>query len=277
MIGIETPGTVGLLRASKDGSWSVYDTTERLSGDRQTPLQLYGALRGDFSRHAEVQLKAIRETVGISESERIIFLGESMGATVAIDMLAVARKQGLAVSDLVLYEMVNAHQGHNMAVPLRLMNVLSGVENDRRTQGFMENDEIGHPMMAFEMMSNKQRTLDEARKKLGQQGVASLVNGIGMAHGKQGALAGEMQTHLAMRQAPRVTLVRGRESLATNRSDYVDLARAIHDVGAEVSIHEVVDTSEHEREMGHEAVRASLGRRRAFAGFINDKVIEQKS
>ena len=290
VVGVETPGTVGLLKAGDDGSWSVYDSTERLSGDRQTAGQLFGALRGEFVRHAEVQLRAIRETVGLGESERIILLGESMGASVATDTLALARDQDLAVSDLVLYEMVNSHQGHNIAVPLRLMNILPGVENDRRTQGFMENAEIGHPMMAFEMMSERQRTLDEARKKLGQQGIAALVNGIGMAQGKRETLAtnllvtlvngagmahGKLDT-LVGGNMPNITLVRGRESLATNRSDYINLAGMLHDRGVKVTVHEVVDTSPHKRDMGHEAVRASLGRRRPFADFISHRVIEQE-
>jgi hypothetical protein len=264
VIGVETPGTVGLLREDGD-TGTVYDTLEALPGAGQTPMQLLGAARGDFRRHAETQLQAITDVAGLNESDRVILLGESMGAALAVDILGIARQRGLNVTDVVLYEMVNTFKGYSISSPLRLMKILPSIENDRRNQYFEENDRIGHPMVAFEMVSDTQNALDIARKSIGQQGVASAMNGLGMARGKMNVLKRGLEFYGG--NMPDVTLVRGADSLASHHSDYETLTEMLQSIGAHVTMYEVLDTRG-EQEIGHSHL-VSLGRMALVSDELN--------
>lgn len=273
VIGVETPGTVGLLHTEDDGSWQVYNDTAKLDGVGQTGLQLLGAARGDFRRHADVQLQAMTDVAGLDASDRIILLGESMGATLAVDSLEAMKKQGLTVSDVILYEMVNTFKGYDIASPFRLMKVLPTTENDRRNQYFAENEAIGRPMVAFEMVSSEQKALDDARKSVGQQGIASALDGLGMARGKVAALKKGLEMY--GKHVPKMTLVRGADSLATHRSDYENLVDVLRDMGADVTMHEVID-ARGEQAIGHSHL-VSLGRMALVSDWMQQRVVQKKS
>lgn len=260
VVGVETVGTTGLMQADENGRAIVRTELRRLDGDRQTVPQLLGALRGDFRLHASKQLEAIEGTIGMNETTRYTLFGESMGAAVATDMLGLMKQRGYTVDEIVMYEMVNAFEGRRPLLPVQLMRVLPGEENNRRNQYIQENTDIGHPMTAFELVNDEQQRLDIARKKLGQQGRAGLVNGLGMAIGRSAALQDSLD-YFEKNDAPLLTMVRGRESLATSDNDYRCFTTQFTLGGYAVRMFEVADT-EHPleaRPMGHSHL-FSLGR-----------------
>ena len=266
---VDMPGTTGLLHQKDIDEWEVYQSANRLDGAAQTPHQIQSALKGDFTPHAEIQLGSIIETVGLSEDEEIILLGESMGAAVVTDMLAVAHQQGLSISEVIYYELVNPFKGYRPAVPLRLMKVLPAVENNRRTEYISENSAIGHRSTAFEMDKTNpwQATLDKARKTLGQQAIAAGVNGLGMAMGIQSRLLTNLK-HIPKSEQPTFTMVRGNESLATSDKEYEVLHEALKEVGMDVKMYSVTDANgEYKRPMGHSHT-FSLGRQKEVADTL---------
>lgn len=266
VVGVEAPGTVGLLQASEQGEWTVYDDHAPLSGARQTPAQLAAALRGDFSRHVDTQLQAVAETVGLTPSERIALFGESMGAAFAIDALRISRERQLNISDVILYESVNTFSGRKPLRPLQLAKVLPATENDRRNQYFEENEVIGHPMVAFEMASPEQAALDAARKSIGQQGVVSAAYGLGLATGRFDVL----RQGMVLYPDARVDLVRGADSLATQRGEYEALTDALTADGVEAAAFEVTD-ARGEQAIGH-AHLVSLGRMALVADWLDGRL-----
>ena len=266
---VDMPGTTGLLHQKEGDDWEVYQSADRLEGAMQTPRQLQSALKGDFTPHAEVQLGSIIETVGLSEDEEIILLGESMGAAVVTDMLAVANEQGLSVSEVIYYELVNPFKGYRPNVPLRLMKVLPAEENNRRTHYIEENTIIGHPSTAFEMDTTNpwQATLDKARKTLSQQAIAAGVNGLGMAMGVQSRLLTNLK-HVPKNELPKFTMVRGNESLATSDKEYEELHETLKEVGMDVRMYAVTDAEGGDQyPMGHSHT-FSLARQKEVADTL---------
>jgi hypothetical protein len=269
---VDMPGTTGLLQAKADNSWETYETTKRLKGARQTPLQAAKALAGDFRNHARVQLEAIAGTAGLTKEDEIILLGESMGAQVVTDMLALAEEKDLTVSQVVLYEAVNAFKGYDIKVPLRLMKVLATTEKDRRTHYIVENSLIGHPATAFEMdvADPFQKELDAARKTIGQQGIAAAVNGLGLGRGVNARLERTLLT-VPKSNRPEVTLVKGAESLATLNEDYASLHEVLKQLGLKPQVFEVTDDVDTPYPMGHSHL-FSLARQKQVA----DKLFSQQ-
>lgn len=268
VICVETPGTVGLLKANADGTWEVYDSTEKLEGTKNTLQQGAAAAGGNFHLHAGVQLDAIQATAGLDPAGRLVLLGESMGAAVAVDTLKEADDRGLNVSDVVLSEMVNTFEGYDLRNPLHLARILPGIENVRRNKYFDENKEIGHPMVAFEMASDEQKRLDDARKSSRQQLFAAALNGIGMAKGKRRDVVEAIRYFGPNR--PELALVRGRESVATRPDDYEGLVDALRDIGMMVTYHEVTD-AHNKQDIGH-AHAVSLGRQATIADWLNRRL-----
>lgn len=260
VIGVETVGTVGLMQAGPDGLAEVRTVTDRLDGDRQTLQQLKGALRGDFRLHAARQLEAVEGTIGIDADARYMIFGESMGAAVATDMLGLMKERGYAVDEVVLYEMVNAYTGVQPLLPIRLMGILPHEENKRRNQYIQENTDIGHPMTAFELVNNTQKLLDVKRKSLRQQGRAGIVNGLGMAKGRGAALQTSLD-YFEKQEAPLITMVRGRESLATNDQEYRQFASKLLLGGYAVRMFDIANgaASRANTQIGHSHL-FSLGR-----------------
>jgi hypothetical protein len=265
---VDMPGTTGLLKADGSGGWDTYNSLEPVSGSAQTGAQLRKALVGDYSEHARVQLESIIQTVGIDLEDEIILLGESMGAPVATEMLALSEKLGLKVNELILYEAVNTHKGYRLDLPFRMMSILGGVEKNRRAHYIQENIEIGHPSTAFEMNEQFpfQAELDRARKSLGQQAIAAGINGVGLAMGMNTRLKNTLKT-IAPSDRPDVTLVRGRESLATTRDGYESLYAVLSSLGMEPRVHEVTDAATNKYPIGHAHV-FSLARQRQIADTL---------
>lgn len=269
VIGVEMPGTVGLLEAQSEGKWEAYRDTTRLKGATQSFRQAMGALRGDFSSHAEMQFRAIEQTVGLDDSTRIILFGRSMGATEVIDSLDYLREHGKNVSDVVLHEIVNGFPGYKLSSPLYLAKILPSTENDRRQAYFDENTQIGHPMRAFEETSDHAQQLDSARKSLSQQAIWAAVNGIGMAQGKQEKLVRLMQSY-GRDNAPRVSIFRGQESLAAHQKDNIGLCFALADVAIDVSLTQVYD-KRGEQAIGHSHLD-SFGRAVDVVDILNQRL-----
>jgi hypothetical protein len=269
---VDMPGATGLLNATEDGSWKVYESSEKLDGASQTPAQLANAFVGNFLPHAEVQLNAVEHTVGIDPTEELILLGESMGARIVVDMLEILRLRERAVSKVVLYEMVNAFKGYRPSLPFNLMKVLPGIENDRRTAMILENERIGHPLAAFEMNENPwQKELDSARKSLGQQALGAAANGLGMARGGAGRLMTTLRATFPT-ERPQITMVRGRESMATAPADYIGLEDALRSIGMKPDMYTVSDGAYLETHgeafpMGH-SHNFSLARHRQVSDYL---------
>jgi hypothetical protein len=120
-------------------------------------------------------------------------------------------------------------------------------------------------MVAFEMVSDTQNALDIARKSIGQQGVASAMNGLGMARGKMNVLKRGLEFYGG--NMPDVTLVRGADSLASHHSDYETLTEMLQSIGAHVTMYEVLDTRG-EQEIGHSHL-VSLGRMALVSDELN--------
>jgi hypothetical protein len=262
---VDTPGTVGLLEPQGEGRWEVYTDTKRLTGDQQTLVQATHALAGIFRPHVATQLDAIEHTVGLPKDEHLSLLGESMGAPVVVDMLAEVRSRGLQVEAVTLYEAVNLFHGHSLGVPARLARVLRGIENDRRNHYFLENELIGHPITAFELVSEEQKKLDDARKSLGQQAAASLINGIGMARGLNGRLMNILRD-IPLTQRPEIKLIRGQDSLASKADDYLSFADELRGKGMAPRVFEVAD-AQADYPIGHSHT-VSLARQRQIADFL---------
>lgn len=245
-VGVETPGTVGLMYPGENGRATVYDHTAKLEGATQTGSQLLGALRGDFREHADAQLDAIDETIGLGKGLNYVIFGESMGAAVATDMLGSMAMRGLNVRETVLYEQVNSFHGTKPLWPLKMMSLLPGVENDRRNTYIAENTEIGHPITAFELSGDTvdergyRSRLDRMRKSLAQQGFAGIVNGLGMAHGRVRALERSLSFYES-KSAPLITMVRGRDSSVTHASDFDGFANHFRGQGHDVRTFTVTD------------------------------------
>ena len=266
---VDMPGTTGLLHQKEGDDWEVYQSAEPLDGAKQTPRQLQSALKGDFTPHAEVQLGSIIETVGLSENEEIILLGESMGAAVVTDMLAVADQYGLSVNEVILYETVNPFKGYRPTVPLHLMKVLSTTEINRRSDYIAENSAIGHRSTSFEMDATNpwQKKLDSARKTLSQQAIAAGVNGLGMANGIQSRLFDTLK-YIPKNNQPLLTMVRGNESTATNAKDYEALHDALQEAGMDTRMYSITDAgSDFRRPMGH-SLTFSLARQKQVADTL---------
>lgn len=277
VIGVDMPGTTGLLKADSEGGFETYADRKKLAGVGQSSAQLAGALRGDFTLHAQEQLTAIDYTIGLNPGGHYAIFGESMGAAVATDMIALMHDRDLDVSDVILYEMVNAFDGARPGLPLSLAKVLPGIENDRRNQYIRENTIIGHPMTAFELSGATaeerafNKKLDSARKKgLGQQGLASAVNGLGMMHGRFTSLSNSLYRY-TYEKAPRVTLVRGSDSLAASQSDYEDFSEAFEFERKRFDTLHTIDTSGLGQEMGHSHL-VSLGRQAQVAEELKNRI-----
>lgn len=261
---VDTPGTTGLYR-SDNGRPVVHETTDSLVGSRQTARQRVAALQGDFRQHATVQLEAVEATFGLDTKTRYILRGESMGAAVVTDMLGLMYERGLSVDEVQMHEMVNAFQGTRPKLPLQLMKVLPGVENDRRNLYIAENTAIGHPSTAFELSGATdderayRKSLDDARKSpLHQQGADGVLNGLGMSKGRFDALERSLHT-VTPHEWPLLTMVRGNESLATSADDYRHFTQRLRLAGAAVRLISVSDGSNLEVPIGHSHT-FSLGR-----------------
>lgn len=264
---VDMPGTTGLLHDKGDGEWGVYESTKRLHGANQKPLQLTAALKGDFTLHSAMQLAAINETVGLSEAGKNTLLGESMGAAEVTAMIEVAQEYGISVEEVILYELVNPFKGYRPSVPVKLVKVLPSVENSRRNRYIDENDIIGHHATAFELENSYQAELDKARKKvIGQQGLAAAVNGLGMAMGIETRLMANLE-RLPKGERPEITMVRGNESLATNANDYHALQEALSTIGVSAKMYSVTDAYKTPYPMGH-SHSFSLSRQRQIADVL---------
>lgn len=276
VIGVDMPGTSGLGKASTDGVFETYSNTEKLPNIRQTLPEYLGALGGDFRLHANDQLDAIDKVVGLGSNKRYAIFGESMGAAVATDMISLMKERDLQVSDVILYELVNAFKGIRPQLPIRLMKVLPGTENDRRNEYITENSEIGHPMTAFELSGTNDgektfnQELDSARKKLSQQGAASVINGFGMMRGRLNSLSAGLALY-GQKAAPQITLVRGRDSLAANGTDYMAFRSVFEARGNTIESVEVTDRSDRHRKIGHSHL-VSLGRQTQVADELKHRI-----
>lgn len=216
----EVPGTVGLIYpdATDPQGYRVYESHEPLYGAAQTPSQLRGALAGNFTEHARVQLDAVSQAVSLRSSDKLILFGESMGAVLSTDLVQCIGERGLTLSAVVLHEAVNASGDHGIRRLISLLSNLGGIENDRRDGYFVENEEIGHPIRAFEQTSPEHMQLDKARKKMSQQGLAALVNGIGMRKGLNNRLVDNLSRFGS--HWPPVLLTRGYDSTVSHADEY---------------------------------------------------------
>lgn len=253
VIGVEMPGTGGILQANDDGSWQEYQDTAPLEGAHQSLAQILGALRGDFKAHTALQFQAIEETVGLDDNARIILFGESMGAAQAVDSLEYLREHDKQVSNVVLYEMVNSFSKRRPLSLLHLMKVLPSIENDWREQYVDENRFIGHPVIALDQYPE---TLDHARTRSKQQKVWATVNGIGMMKGKGDELLSQLEQY--GNNAPEISFYRGQDSLAVDQQDMLGLSAALRERGIKTTTTEVYDVRE-KQPIGHSHL-VSLGR-----------------
>lgn len=262
VVAVDTPGTVGLLKPDGVGGYEAYDETTRLDGASQTMGQLVSALSGNFTPHAKLQLEAVSAVTDLDKSKDIYLFGESMGASVSVDMMKLAQEAGLPVTAVVLYEMVNIFKKYDPSKPLGLMKTLPGIENDRRNIYLNENKDIGHPQLAFEMTSERNARLDKARKGMGQQGVASAVNGLGMAKGR----LDDIIDNSIVSGVDEVHLFRGAQSNASLRKDYDLALDAMRWAGVDVYAHDVYDRAG-SVDMGHSHL-VSLGRQADVASYL---------
>lgn len=276
VIGVDTPGTTGLLKGDGDGGFEVYTDTKKIAAATQTLAEYKNALIGDFSLHAKDELEAIDSTIGLDPNRRYAILGESMGAAVATDMITLMKERGLQVSDIILYELVNGFKGSRPKLPLQLMKVLPGIENDRRNQYIAENTAIGHAMTAFELSGGTDeeraynKKLDGTRKALSQQGIASAINGLGMMRGRFDSLLDSLEMY-SQKEAPLVTLIRGADSLAAKKEDYDTFQNALREQGAHIGAIEVTDRSSNDQEIGHSHL-VSLGRQAQVADELKNRI-----
>lgn len=273
---IEVPGTVGLIYPDEENEqgYATYTSSKPLAGSRQTLHQLKNTVNGDFIHHSRVQLDALDSTIGLDASDRLILFGESMGSVLATDMLRHIGQRGLTLDALVLHETVNAYGNHGIRRLFSLLNSLGGIEDERRNQYFFENEAIGHPIRAFEQMSDAQKRLDDARKKMSQQGIASLANGIGMRRGINNRLTNNL-AHFGVKQ-PSVLLTRAVDSTVAHSHEHEMLFQQLQESLPLTSRREYW---EHEDSMdvplGHSFL-VSLGRQVLYAqqlrSFIDDAV-----
>ena len=263
---VETPGTVGLMKVERDGSYATHDLTLPLDGSRQTADQLLKASKGDFSPHAEIQLDAVVDTLGITESTPITLYGESMGAVTASHMIGHIAGRKLLLDNVILHESVNPTGNHGLLWLVSLLRNLSGVESIRRDHYFVENEEIGHPFRAFEQVSATNKSLDDARKSFKQQGLGSIVNGIGMRVGLEKTLLNNLD-HYGLRRAPRILLTRGDNSTVSDSKGYEQLTDELKDDGIFVENAHFKDKGE--TPVGHFFLM-SLGRQANYATYVCD-------
>jgi len=267
---VETPGTVGLIRPDTDNpsGYSIYDDDAALTGAAPTLRQLRGALIGDFSAHSEAQLDAAVDTLGITSQDRLMLFGESMGAVTSVDMLRSIGERGLTLDAIMLHEVVNVSHPHGWQRLFSLLNNLGGIENDRRNMYFLENNEIGHPIQAFELVSDEQKRLDRARKSMAQQGVASLVDGLGMRAG----IDRRLMENIARfgNKPPVVHIGRASSSSVSHQAEYSAFANELDNrfgTGLTFGSWEYVDTGE--MPLGH-SMLVSLGRQATHAQRLRE-------
>ncbi len=247
---VETPGTVGLIfpDISNPNGYTVYGSTEPLKGGFQPLSQFKGALKGDFSEHAGIQLDAATSVLGLTEKDRLVVFGESMGAVTGAELTRHIGMRGLQLDALVLHETVNASGNKSIASLVPLLTRLGGIESDRRNQYFEENTAIGHPIKAFEQGSPAQKELDSARKSPKQQARAGISNGIGMRVGVEEKLFDTLGRFGKKR--PAVLLSRGEDSSVAHRDDYEALYERLNDSGFDTSVWEFKDLDQNQ-EVGH--------------------------
>jgi hypothetical protein len=271
---LETPGTVGLLEPDNTPQgYHVYTETTPLKGAQQTLRQLRGAVNGDFSEHAAVQLDAATDTLSLNSSDQLMLFGESMGVVTATDMIRHIGERGLSLSTVMLHEVVNASGSHGLGRLISLLSNLGSVENDRRDGYLAENDAIGHPMLAFEQMSDSNKRLDTERKKFTQQGIASLANGLGMRVGIEPRLVSAI-SRFGKSATPEILLTKGAQSTVSHADEYSRLQGELSNTTGHLApVWEHVDPSGENLPIGHSFLM-SFGRQAMYAGqlrgFISD-------
>lgn len=248
VIGVETGGTVGLLQETEDNGWRVYPDTKRLKGATLTPVETFQAMTGNFSQSCKSKVDAIEATAGLDINSRITISGESLGAA-SCYLLKELYSRGYNVEDVILSEDVSPGRGFHLAIPIKMLGALAK-ESILRIKYFEENKEIGHDLKAFELGSDYQKKLDTKRKSPFQQGVTSLVTGISVARGRIGVLDDALSS-IPQEAHPNYTLLRGRESLATEEKNYQALAEFILEkTGQAPHLFNVANTST-DTPMGH--------------------------
>lgn len=261
---VEMPGTVGLVHPYNNDprGYDIYSSTEKLEGAQQTPSQLISAARGDFSEHAGLQLDAVTKVLSLQEADPLILFGESMGAATATEMVRHIGQRGLALDAIVLHEVVNPSTKRSIPWLFPLLKNLGGTESQLRNDYFQENEEIGHPIVAFEQSSKANKRLDDARKSITQQAFGGIANGLGMRSGVEPKLLTALKGFGA-KTTPSVLLTRGYDSAVTNDQEYAEFTNGLADNGIVVDVAHYKDALEQQR-LGHFFL-FSLGRQAAFA------------
>lgn len=172
----------------------------------------------------------------------------------------------LLLDNVILHESVNPTGNHGLLWLVSLLRNLSGVESIRRDHYFVENEEIGHPFRAFEQVSATNKSLDDARKSFKQQGLGSIVNGIGMRVGLEKTLLNNLD-HYGLRRAPRILLTRGDNSTVSDSKGYEQLTDELKDDGIFVENAHFKDKGE--TPVGHFFLM-SLGRQANYATYVCD-------
>lgn len=261
---VEMPGTVGLVHPDDNNpqGYSIYSSSNKLEGARQTVPQLISAVRGDFSEHAGLQLDAVTSALSLDSTDPLILFGESMGAATATEMVRHIGQRGLSLDAIVLHEVVNPSSRRSISWLFPLLKNLGGIESQLRNEYFQENTEIGHPIVAFEQSSESNKRLDSARKSIGQQALGGIANGLGLRTGIEPTLLDALKGFSA-HITPSVSLIRGYDSAVTDAQDYVQLANALKENGVMANVAQYKDAREQQR-LGHFFL-FSLGRQAAFA------------
>ena len=166
ILAVETPGvTIDFANPPQTGRSTV-------SG-----RAFWAGLRGDFSALADLQLRALRETIEF-DLANVRLLGESLGAQSVMSMA-----QSMTPVSIDLIEPVNCRSRGPLALWLSGRS-LSGVEEDLRRRYVERSRERGWNVPEiFEFSSPENGAVDKRLKRFWSQGRWAVLSALAMANG----------------------------------------------------------------------------------------------
>lgn len=251
-----------------------HDDPYHTRGAWQTPVQTVAAFSGNFDPLALQQLNAVDHVADFQDGEEIQLFGQSLGAYSITAMARVLASgnfpKRLAVSKMTLFEPVNAYGNYYLINQLKVLKNLATTEDARRQSYLNENEHIGHPMRAFEQLSDETRAIDNYVKSRPLQIVSTYASGAGLRKGLHTALRDATANRDA--DGPRlheadITVARAIDSTVSHEKDLISLADAAHESGVPVRLVEFTSGGGDLTPLGHHSPD-SLGRMADLAVYI---------
>lgn len=252
-----------------------HDDPFHTKGAWQTPAQTVAAFSGNFDPLALEQLRAVDSVAHFQDGDEIQLFGQSLGAYSVTAMTRVLAngsfEKALTVPKMTLFEPVNAYGNYYLINQLKMLKNLATTEDTRRQVYLDENAQIGHPMRAFEQLSDETLAIDKFVKSRPAQIIATYASGAGLRKGLHSALYDAMNNktedgpHLADAE---IIVARATDSTVSHDEDLISLADAAHDAGGSVRLVKFSAGEGETTPLGHHSPD-SLGRMADLALYLS--------